>query len=84
MQKLLNVIFKSDDYYLSKSADEFISRIKKSKVSKILIFESIIRLVFEQLSHECAWEIDIDFIREFGCQYLLCLGLIALKNRTHQ
>lgn len=84
MQKLLNIIFKSDDYYLSKNADEFISRIKKSKVSIILIFEVMIRLVFEQLSHKCAWKIDIDFIREFGCQYLLCLGLIALKNRTHQ
>ena len=81
MQKLLNVIFKSDDYYLSKSADEFISRIKKSRVSNILIFASIIRLVFEQLSHKCAWKINVDFIREFGSQYLLCLGLIALKKR---
>lgn len=37
-----------------------------------------------QLVYQTIGEIDIDFIREFGCQYLLCLGLIALENRIRQ
>jgi len=74
MYKLLNTIFKSDDYYLSKNEDDFISKIQKSKVSNILIFDPVIRIVFRQLSRKCAWEINVEFIRELGCAYLFCLS----------
>lgn len=80
MYKSLNLIFKSDEYYLSKSEDDFIRRIKGSKVSEILIFEPVIRLIFAHLLQECAWKIGVEFISSLGCQYLMCLAERALRD----
>ena len=81
MQKILNLLFKSDDYYFAKDEEDFIKRIEKSKAKKVLSFELVIRHIYKHLSRECAWEIDIDFIRELGFLYTMNIGTAALKNR---
>ena len=73
MYRLLIYLFKSDDYYLSKDADEFLERIKKCGVSVVLDFEPVIRLIFAHLAGESAWKIDVDFITELGFLYSLSI-----------
>lgn len=81
MQMMLNIVFRSDDYFLSKDSDAFIERIKKSEVKEILCFEPIIRLIFEHFHQGCSYKIDVDFIRELGCKYLLSLTNIQIALR---
>ena len=81
LQKSLNYLFKSDDYYFAEDEEEFIERIAKSKAKKLLDFELVIRHIYKHLSHECAWEIDLDFIRDLGYFYTLGATNKLLKNR---
>lgn len=73
MYRLLIYLFKSDDYYLSKDADEFSEMIKKCGVSVVLDFEPVIRLIFAHLAGESAWKTDVDFIMELGFLYSLSI-----------
>ena len=80
LQKILNILFKSDEYYYSKNEDEFIEKIKRSKASAVLLFEPVIRMVFAHLLQERAWKINIEFITSLGYQYILCLANREVKE----
>ena len=81
LQRSLNLLFKSDDYYFAENEEDFIKRISKSKAKKLLDFELVIRHIYKHLSKECAWEIDLEFIRDLGTFYLLGASQKLFRNR---
>ena len=70
LQRMLNLLFNSDDYHFAKNADDFIARIQNSSVSQTLVFEDVVRHIYSQLSKKNVCKINLSFIRDLGSFYI--------------
>lgn len=78
--RLLIALFKSDEYYKTQSIDGFLLLIKQLSLYQLWNFEKMIRLIYQHLTLDEKWMIDVDFIEALGAAYIDSLMRNTLKT----
>ena len=78
LYRLLSYLFKSEEYYASRSEDAFIESLVGYPFLEA--YESVIRVIYEQFQTDNAIKITPAFIQALGCQYLIMLAMRKFRD----